>query len=400
MRRRSPPDPESTYPPPPPPPTAAPAPPSTSQRVASNGHPQSPATIENVATTSPPSAPPVTSLLESSPSKEKAPPKPIVIRPPIPPQHVYAPMPTLGALSFLGRKKGKKEMEDYTLITNADPEGPGICAMFLTLVSFLLVLVTLPFSLCVTVKVVQEYERAVVFRLGRLRSGGAKGPGLFFVMPCVDSYKKVDLRTVSFDVPPQEVLSRDSVTVSVDAVVYYRVSNPTMATNNIEDYSHSTRLLAATTLRNVLGTKNLAEILSERETISQVMQNALDEATDPWGVKAERVEIKDVRLPVQLQRAMAAEAEAAREARAKVIAAEGEQKASRALREAANVIAESSSALQLRYLQTLSSIAAEHNSTIIFPMPMNILDHFMDKSGGESSPPRSQIPKELEDKSE
>jgi len=227
--------------------------------------------------------------------------------------------------------------------------------------------------------VVQEYERAVVFRLGRLRSGGAKGPGLFFVMPCVDSYKKVDLRTVSFDVPPQEVLSRDSVTVSVDAVVYYRVSNPTMATNNIEDYSHSTRLLAATTLRNVLGTKNLAEILSERETISQVMQNALDEATDPWGVKAERVEIKDVRLPVQLQRAMAAEAEAAREARAKVIAAEGEQKASRALREAANVIAESSSALQLRYLQTLSSIAAEHNSTIIFPMPMNILDHFLNK---------------------
>lgn len=226
---------------------------------------------------------------------------------------------------------------------------------------------------------VQEYERAVVFRLGRLRSGGAKGPGLFFVMPCVDSYKKVDLRTVSFDVPPQEVLSRDSVTVSVDAVVYYRVSNPTMATNNIEDYSHSTRLLAATTLRNVLGTKNLAEILSERETISQVMQNALDEATDPWGVKAERVEIKDVRLPVQLQRAMAAEAEAAREARAKVIAAEGEQKASRALREAANVIAESSSALQLRYLQTLSSIAAEHNSTIIFPMPMNILDHFLNK---------------------
>jgi erythrocyte band 7 integral membrane protein len=152
-----------------------------------------------------------------------------------------------------------------------------------------------------------------------------------------------------------------------------------MATNNIEDYSHSTRLLAATTLRNVLGTRNLAGILSERESISNVMQNALDEATDPWGVKAERVEIKDVRLPVQLQRAMAAEAEAAREARAKVIAAEGEQKASRALRDAADVIAESSSALQLRYLQTLAGISAEHNSTIIFPMPINILDHFMKK---------------------
>jgi len=308
-------------------------------------------------------------------------------RPAIRPQHVYAPQAPLGmvTLGIFGGKKKKKEgsENDLAKITTADEEGPGICATILTFVSFVLVLVTMPLSLCVTVKVVQEYERAVVFRLGRLRSGGAKGPGLFFIMPCVDTYKKVDLRTVSFDVPPQEVLSRDSVTVSVDAVVYYRVSNPTMATNNIEDYSHSTRLLAATTLRNVLGTKNLAEILSEREIISQVMQNALDEATDPWGVKAERVEIKDVRLPVQLQRAMAAEAEAAREARAKVIAAEGEQKASKALREAAGVIAESPSALQLRYLQTLNSIAAEHNSTIIFPMPMDIMSHFLNRGKGE-----------------
>merc|ERR1711988_923573 len=148
--------------------------------------------------------------------------------------------------------------------------------------------------------------------------------------------------------------SRDSVTVSVDAVVYYRVSNPTMATNNIEDYSHSTRLLAATTLRNVLGTKNLSEILSERDTISNVMKTLLDEATDPWGVRVERVEVKDVRLPVQLQRAMAAEAEASRDARAKVIAAEGEQNASRALREAAEIVSESPAAIQLRYLQTLN----------------------------------------------
>merc|ERR1719282_1562636 len=214
-------------------------------------------------------------------------------------------------------------------------------ASLLTFVSYLLGFITLPISIWGCVKVVQEYERAVIFRLGRLRAGGAKGPGLFFVMPCIDTYKKVDLRTVSFDVPPQEVLSRDSVTVSVDAVVYYRVSNPTMATSNIEDYSHSTRLLAATTLRNVLGTRSMAEILSERESISKVMQDSLDEATDPWGVKAERVEIKDVRLPVQLQRAMAAEAEAAREARAMAAEAEGEQKASRALREAADVISQS-----------------------------------------------------------
>ncbi|XP_059094331.1 band 7 protein AGAP004871-like isoform X4 [Tigriopus californicus] len=264
---------------------------------------------------------------------------------------------------------------------NADPEGPGCCALLLALVSILLIIATLPFSLCMCIKVVQEYERSVIFRLGRLRKGGAKGPGIFFIIPCIDTYRKVDLRTVSFDVPPQEVLSRDSVTVTVDAVVYYRVSNPTMATNNVEDFSHSTHLLAATTLRNVLGTKHLAEILSERETISHVMEQTLDEATDPWGVKVERVEIKDVRLPVQLQRAMAAEAEAAREARAKVIAAEGEQKASRALREASDVISESPSALQLRYLQTLNTISAEKNSTIIFPVPLDIISHFF--TGGK-----------------
>lgn len=262
-------------------------------------------------------------------------------------------------------------------VQEANPEGPGCCAIVLTIISYLLIIATFPFSLCMCIKVVQEYERAVIFRLGRLLKGGAKGPGIFFVVPCIDSYRKVDLRTVSFDVPPQEVLSKDSVTVSVDAVVYYRVSNPMAAVCNISDFSHSTRLLAATTLRNVLGTKNLAEILSERESISHNMQSSLDEATDPWGVKVERVEIKDVRLPVQLQRAMAAEAEAAREARAKVIAAEGEQRASRALKEAAEVINESPAALQLRYLQTLNTVSAEKNSTIIFPVPIDIITHYM-----------------------
>jgi len=224
--------------------------------------------------------------------------------------------------------------------------------------------------------VVQEYERVVIFRLGRLLKGGARGPGIFFIIPCIDTYYKVDLRTVSFDVPPQEILSKDSVTVAVDAVVYYRISNATIAISNVENYGRSTRLLAATTLRNVLGTKNLSEILSERETISHVMQSSLDEATEPWGVKVERVEIKDVRLPVQLQRAMAAEAEAAREARAKVIAAEGEQRASQALKNAAEVIAVSPQALQLRYLQTLNSIAAERNSTIVFPLPIDLFSAF------------------------
>ncbi|VDK73726.1 unnamed protein product [Dibothriocephalus latus] len=199
--------------------------------------------------------------------------------------------------------------------------------------------------------VIAEYERAVIFRLGRILPKGARGPGLFFVLPCLDNIRKVDLRTVTFDVPPQEVLTKDSVTVAVDAVVYYRIYNPVVAVTNVEDADRSTRLLAATTLRNVLGTRSLSEILAERESISGSMQVIypyyyccfdkeadlmLDDATDPWGVKVERVEVenvinllmytyfsrfldrKDVRLPLQLQRAMAAEAEATREARAKV----------------------------------------------------------------------------------
>jgi len=265
----------------------------------------------------------------------------------------------------------------YDLEGEADSEGRGLTAFLLTALSVLLILITVPFSLCLVIKVVAEYERAVIFRLGRLRKGGSKGPGIFTVIPCIDTYRCVDLRTVSFDVPPQEILTCDSVTVSVDAVVYFNVIDAEQALCSVDDFSHSTRLLAATTLRNVLGTKNLAEILSERETIAHVMQSSLDEATDPWGVKVERVEIKDVRLPVQLQRAMAAEAEAAREARAKVIAAEGEQKASHALKEAAKVIQESPSALQLRYLQTLTSISAEKNSTIIFPLPIDFITHFV-----------------------
>lgn len=261
----------------------------------------------------------------------------------------------------------------------------NVCAIFLTVLSLILVVLTLPISLFLCIKVVQEYERVVIFRLGRLLKGGARGPGIFFIIPCIDTYCKVDLRTVSFDVPPQEILSKDSVTVAVDAVVYYRISNATIAVSNVENYGRSTRLLAATTLRNVLGTKNLSEILSERETISHIMQSSLDEATEPWGVKVERVEIKDVRLPVQLQRAMAAEAEAAREARAKVIAAEGEQKASKALRNAAEVIAMSPQALQLRYLQTLNSIAAERNSTIVFPLPIDLFTAFSKNSNASSS---------------
>lgn len=270
--------------------------------------------------------------------------------------------------------------EDHTA-TNGPEDGAsiGCCGYLLMALSYLLIILTFPLSMCMTIKVVQEYERAVIFRLGRLLPGGAKGPGLFFIVPCMDSYTKVDLRTISFDVPPQEILSKDSVTVAVDAVVYYRISNATISVTNVEDAARSTKLLAATTLRNVLGTKIMSEILADREQISHMMQTSLDEATDPWGVKVERVEIKDVRLPVQLQRAMAAEAEASREAKAKVIAAEGEMKASRALKEAADVMAESPAAIQLRYLQTLGTISAEKNSTIIFPVPIDFMATFMKK---------------------
>jgi len=175
------------------------------------------------------------------------------------------------------------------------------------------------------------------------------------------------------------MLTKDSVTVSVDAVVYYRVSNATVSVANVENAHHSTRLLAQTTLRNILGTKNLHEILSERDCIASNMQEVLDDATEPWGIKVERVEIKDARLPEQLQRAMAAEAEASREARAKVIAADGEMRASKALREASNVIEQSPAALQLRYLQTLNSISSEKNSTIIFPLPIDMVTCFQKK---------------------
>ncbi|KAL0994938.1 hypothetical protein UPYG_G00129640 [Umbra pygmaea] len=265
------------------------------------------------------------------------------------------------------------------LITDVGSGSLGCCGWFLVILSGLFTFLTFPFTIWFCIKIVQEYERAVIFRLGRITDRKAKGPGIFFVLPCTDSFVKVDLRTVSFDIPPQEILTKDSVTVCVDGVVYFRVSDPISSVANVSDADESTRLLAQTTLRNVLGTKNLAELLSDRESISHSMQASLDEATDPWGIMVERVEIKDVKLPQQLQRAMAAEAEATREARAKVIAAEGEMNASRALKEASLVIAESPSGLQLRYLQTLSTIAAEKNSTIIFPLPMDIISHFMKK---------------------
>lgn len=252
----------------------------------------------------------------------------------------------------------------------------GCCFYIMAFFSFLLIIVFFPFSLFWSIKIVKEYERAVILRLGRLTSRDAKGPGLFFILPCIDDVRVVDLRVVTFDVPPQQILTKDSVSVWVDAVVYFRISNPTASIVNVEHAYNSTFMYAQTTLRNVLGMKNLSDLLLERESVSHEMSRRLDEATDPWGVKVERVEVKDVSLPQEMQRSMAAEAEASREAKAKVIAAEGEQKASSKLREAADIIDESPAALQLRYLQTLNTISAENNHTYVFPLPVDLLARF------------------------
>ncbi|XP_021357278.1 stomatin-2-like isoform X2 [Mizuhopecten yessoensis] len=273
-------------------------------------------------------------------------------------------MSRIAAMDEENRHNMDQEYEEASL---------GCCGIILMGFSFLLILIFFPFSMCVCMKMVQEYERAVIFRLGRIKAGGAQGPGMFFIVPCMDDIQKVDLRTKTFNIPPQEILSKDTVTVTVDAVIYASIYDPVKSVCNVADAMHATTLLAATTLRNTLGTHTMAEMLQQRENIVQIMQTVLDQATDQWGIRVERVEIKDVRLPHMLQRAMAAEAEASRDAKAKVLAAEGEQMAARALKEAADIISSSPTALQLRYLQTLGSVAAERESTILFPIPIDLM---------------------------
>lgn len=268
------------------------------------------------------------------------------------------------------KSRGHSPLHDSDQI---DTTGNTSCCGYILIgLSFLIVILTFPFSLLCSLKVVQEYERAVIFRLGRIRSSRAQGPGLFFLLPCADNFVKVDLRTFNFNIPPQEILTKDSVTCVVDAVIYARVCDATKSVVNIMNARASTNLLGATTLRTVVGTVGMSELLSDRDRIDKVMQHTLDTATEHWGVKVERVEIKDVRLPVQMQRAMAAEAEAQREARAKIVSAEGELKASRSLKEASDVLTEAPISLQLRYLQSLQSVSEERNHTIVFPLPRNL----------------------------
>ncbi len=246
---------------------------------------------------------------------------------------------------------------------------------------------TLLVLLRLTIKITQEYERGVIFRLGRVR--GLRGPGPILLIPLIERMVRIDLRTVVMDVPAQEVITKDNVSVRVNAVVYFNVHAPQKAVVNVVDYIRSTFQIAQTTLRSVLGQSELDELLAQREKINQTLQAIIDEQTEPWGIKVSIVEVKDVELPQGMQRAMARQAEAEREKRAKIIHAEGEFEASQRLRDAAQIMAEQPTSLQLRYLQTLTEIATDNNSTTIFPIPVDLINLFVrDREGSTPTFPR------------
>jgi regulator of protease activity HflC (stomatin/prohibitin superfamily) len=242
------------------------------------------------------------------------------------------------------------------------------------------------FILSSAIKVLREYERGVVFRLGRVI--GAKGPGLILLIPIVDKMVKVPLRTVTMDVPPQDVITRDNVTVKVNAVIYFRVLDASRAVLEVENYLYATSQIAQTTLRSTLGESDLDELLSKRDKINQELQQVIDKHTEPWGIKVSTVEVKNVDLPQEMQRAIARQAEAERERRAKVINAEGEFQAAQKLLEAATIIAKQPIALQLRYLQTLAEIATENNSTTLFPVPIDLFEPIF-RARSQAAAPRT-----------
>ena len=246
-------------------------------------------------------------------------------------------------------------------------------AVAIALPIIFLVLVVLPAS----IKIVYQYQAGVMFRFGRLI--GTRAPGIRFIIPFVDRMRKIDTRVVTLDVPSQEAMTKDNVTVKVNAVVYFRVMHPEAAVIEVYDYRLATFQIAQTTLRSVLGQSELDELLAYREKLNQKLQEIIDEQTEPWGIKVSVVEVKDVELPSTMQRAMAAQAEAERERRAKIIHAEGEFQASQKLAEAGKIIAQEPTTLQLRYLQTLTEIATERNSTLIFPIPLDLISAFMNK---------------------
>jgi regulator of protease activity HflC (stomatin/prohibitin superfamily) len=247
------------------------------------------------------------------------------------------------------------------------------------LIALAVVAVLLIFLISASVRITREYERGVIFRLGRLNSP-PRGPGIFFLIPIVDKMVRVDLRTVTLNIPPQEVITKDNVPVRVNAVAYFRIIDPERAIVQVENYMVATSQIAQTTLRSVLGQHVLDELLSERDKINAILQEIIDEATSPWGIKVSIVEVKDVEIPSGMQRAMARQAEAERERRAKVIAAEGEFQASERLKDAANVMAENPIALQLRFLQTMLEISSERSTTMILPLPLELLRPFINQA--------------------
>jgi regulator of protease activity HflC (stomatin/prohibitin superfamily) len=246
---------------------------------------------------------------------------------------------------------------------------------------FLLVIILGFYFLSSAIKILREYERGVVFRLGRVIP--VKGPGLVIIWPIIDRLVKVSLRIVAMDVPSQDVITKDNISVKVNAVVYFRVIEPIKAITEVEDFLYATSMIAQTTLRSILGQSQLDDLLTNREEVNAELQKVIDFQTEPWGIKVTAVEVKNVDLPIEMQRAIAKQAEAERERRAKVIHAEGEFQASQKLADAANIIATAPSALQLRFLQTLTEIATEKNSTIIFPVPIDLIKPFLDKWGKE-----------------
>ena len=281
------------------------------------------------------------------------------------------------------------------VLLQAQAIGFGIIIVVFVAVLFVI------FLLASAVRIVQEYERGVIFRLGRVL-GRAKGPGLFFLIPIADRMVKVQLRTVSLAVPPQEVITRDNVPARVDAVIYFRVVDPNKSVLEVEDYGLATSQISQTTLRSVLGQKDLDDLLTNRESINEELQVIIDEHTEPWGVKVSAVEVKDIQIPQAMQRSMAGQAEAERERRAKIIAAEGEYQASERLRQAADRL-ESPTALQLRLFQTLAEISSEQSSTVILPVPIDLFKPYLDvhstdahSTNGSSKSPQVRRKEEAE----
>jgi regulator of protease activity HflC (stomatin/prohibitin superfamily) len=250
--------------------------------------------------------------------------------------------------------------------------------MTAALIAIAAIVVIFLFLVSASIRVAREYERGVIFRLGRLNSP-PKGPGLFFLIPVVDKMVRVDLRTVTLNIPPQEVITKDNVPVRVNAVAYFRIIEPENAIVQVENFMVATSQISQTTLRSVLGQHVLDELLSERDKINAILQEIIDEATSPWGIKVSIVEVKDVEIPSGMQRAMARQAEAERERRAKVIAAEGEFQASEKLKDAANVMSENPTTLQLRFLQTMLEISSERSSTLILPLPLDLFRPFLER---------------------